>query len=132
SPRSASFAISSRSARPKPQERARVPDSRSVDASRPLEEQQPFQRCVMDTNNLKTLSLRYHPSVEVGKTSGFRSPPRASSVAIYIHIPFLATRCHFCSFAIVTGKLVNHDIMEDYLEALKKEITAYAATLKEQ
>lgn len=83
-------------------------------------------------SDLKSLSLRYHPSVEVGKTSGVRSRPRGRSVAIYIHIPFCATRCHFCTFAIVTGKLVNHDIMEDYLEALKKEIAVYAAVLKEE
>lgn len=86
----------------------------------------------MDSSDLKTLSVRYHPSVEVGKTSGARSCPRGRSVAIYIHIPFCATRCHFCTFAIVTGKLVNHDLMEDYLEALKKEIACYAAVLTQQ
>ncbi|MCE9575982.1 MAG: coproporphyrinogen III oxidase family protein [Deltaproteobacteria bacterium] len=86
----------------------------------------------METNDLKTLSLRYHPSVEVGKTSGVRSPPRAQSAAIYVHIPFCATRCHFCTFAIVTGKLVNHDLMEEYLVALEKEVAFYAAMLRER
>ncbi|NVI97301.1 coproporphyrinogen III oxidase family protein [Myxococcus sp. AM009] len=86
----------------------------------------------MDTSDLKKLSVRYHPSVEVGKTSGVRTCRRDSRIAIYIHIPFCATRCHFCTFAIVTGKSVTHDIMEDYLEALKKEMAHYAAILKEQ
>jgi oxygen-independent coproporphyrinogen III oxidase len=86
----------------------------------------------MDTKDLKTLSLRYHPSVEIGNTSGARSRPRGRSIAIYIHIPFCATRCHFCTFAIVTGKQVNDDLMEAYLVALKQEIAFYAASLKVQ
>ena len=44
--------------------------------------------------------------------------------AIYIHIPFCNTKCHFCDYTVYTDKPM--DVRERYVNALCKEITAFA------
>lgn len=41
-----------------------------------------------------------------------------SPIALYIHIPFCPTKCHYCSFAVVT----DQSLYEQYLVELKKEL----------
>ncbi|HEY1067525.1 MAG TPA: radical SAM family heme chaperone HemW [Pirellulales bacterium] len=43
------------------------------------------------------------------------SPPRAA----YIHVPFCAHRCGYCSFTVVAGR---DDLVDVYLQALEKEL----------
>jgi oxygen-independent coproporphyrinogen-3 oxidase len=43
------------------------------------------------------------------------TPPKA----VYIHIPFCATKCHYCDF---TAYVVEGQPVDDYLDALAKEI----------
>jgi oxygen-independent coproporphyrinogen-3 oxidase len=54
------------------------------------------------------------------------SPPvPGTPLGLYVHIPFCRKRCHFCYFKVLTGKTASE--IEDYLDALKKEIALYAA-----
>jgi len=77
-------------------------------------------------------SVHYHPQYGADRKPGERSIVGSDPIALYIHIPFCATRCHFCTFAIVTGKSVKDELVENYLKALKKEISFYARQLREQ
>lgn len=43
------------------------------------------------------------------------TPPKA----VYIHIPFCATKCHYCDF---TAYVVEGQPVDDYIDALEKEI----------
>jgi oxygen-independent coproporphyrinogen III oxidase len=53
------------------------------------------------------------------------SPPRAGTpLGLYLHIPFCRKRCKFCYFRVYTDK--NARDVEDYLDALVKEVTLYA------
>ncbi|MCH5583843.1 radical SAM family heme chaperone HemW [Shimazuella sp. AN120528] len=42
-----------------------------------------------------------------------------SPKAVYIHIPFCATKCHYCDF---TAYVVDGQPVDDYIDALEKEI----------
>jgi oxygen-independent coproporphyrinogen-3 oxidase len=77
-------------------------------------------------------SVHYHPQYGAERRPGERSIVGNRPIALYIHIPFCATRCHFCTFAIVTGKSIKDELVESYLKALKKEISFYARQLQEQ
>ena len=44
---------------------------------------------------------------------------------MYIHIPFCAARCDYCAFATWTDR---HDLTDRYLQALRQEARAWAAT----
>ena len=41
-------------------------------------------------------------------------------VGIYVHIPFCAHKCYYCDFTSFDNK---SNLVEEYIEALKKEIT---------
>ena len=45
--------------------------------------------------------------------------PQAGVAALYIHVPFCSTKCHYCDFYSVAGKLEQS---EAYLDALAREI----------
>jgi len=45
------------------------------------------------------------------------------AAAIYIHIPFCSTKCHFCEYTVYTGK--SDDVKEQYVEAVCREIDAF-------
>lgn len=51
----------------------------------------------------------------------FLSP---SAAAIYIHVPFCATKCHFCDFTVYTNK--NEDVREKYVRSLCVEIQRFS------
>jgi oxygen-independent coproporphyrinogen-3 oxidase len=42
-------------------------------------------------------------------------------IAVYIHVPFCSSKCHYCDFASFAG--INH-LMEPYLNALLEELAA--------
>src|SRR5881398_399300 len=44
--------------------------------------------------------------------------------ALYIHVPFCATKCHYCDFYSLAGHM---DRAEAYLTALKREICTQTA-----
>lgn len=48
------------------------------------------------------------------------SPPWRVPTAVYVHIPFCRHHCHYCDFAIATGK--NH-LKDRYLDAVEAEFT---------
>ncbi|MCS6975638.1 MAG: coproporphyrinogen III oxidase family protein [Gemmatales bacterium] len=53
-------------------------------------------------------------------------PPRpGTQLGLYLHIPFCRKRCKFCYFRVYTDK--NARDVEDYLDALVKEVELYAA-----
>src|SRR3954463_11624690 len=57
--------------------------------------------------------------------AAMNSAPRPGvPLALYLHIPFCRKRCKFCYFRVYTDKNA-HDV-EDYLDALVKEVTLYA------
>ena len=49
---------------------------------------------------------------------------------LYIGIPFCTTRCAYCSFA--SGELGKGALVEPYLDALKREMTACAAIIRQK
>ena len=52
----------------------------------------------------------------------------ADSAAVYLGIPFCPTRCLYCSFA---SNQVKHPVIEEYLTALKHEVGAVGAAMRE-
>lgn len=50
--------------------------------------------------------------------------PHASSLGLYVHVPFCAKRCHFCSFTTAPFSRLD---MERYLGALHREIELVAS-----
>lgn len=51
--------------------------------------------------------------------------PHRSPVGLYLHIPFCRKRCKFCYFRVYTDK--NSTDVEEYLDALAREVALYAA-----
>ena len=52
-------------------------------------------------------------------------------LSLYIHIPFCASKCAYCSFNSIPTN--SSDILiDEYIQALKQEIDYYAATLKDK
>jgi oxygen-independent coproporphyrinogen-3 oxidase len=51
------------------------------------------------------------------------------SLALYLHVPFCAVRCHFCA----CNTNVTHDAeqIDDYLDTLEREMDLVVATLGE-
>lgn len=49
-------------------------------------------------------------------------------VGLYIHIPFCPSKCHYCSFAVIT----DHSLYDQYLSELKKELALTVASLYKQ
>ena len=57
--------------------------------------------------------------------SALAAPPKAETpLGLYLHIPFCRKRCKFCYFRVYTDK--NARDVEDYLDALVKEVSLYA------
>jgi oxygen-independent coproporphyrinogen-3 oxidase len=52
-------------------------------------------------------------------------PPPDTDLGLYTHIPFCRKRCHFCYYKVYTDK--DSAEIRGYLEALLKELGAYAA-----
>jgi oxygen-independent coproporphyrinogen III oxidase len=50
----------------------------------------------------------------------------ATTKSLYIHWPFCPYKCHFCPFVAIAGQ---DQFMQQYYDALKKEIKSYAAQL---
>jgi len=48
----------------------------------------------------------------------------AAVKALYIHVPFCASKCHYCDFYSLAGHL---DQVDDYLKALEREISLQTA-----
>lgn len=49
-------------------------------------------------------------------------------VALYIHIPFCPSKCHYCSFAVIT----DHSLYQDYLTVLKEELRSTVKLIQEK
>jgi len=65
-----------------------------------------------EKNAEQILKMHEHENIFIGEAD-------ENSVGIYIGIPFCPTRCLYCSF---TSNLGNEQQIQDYLEALHKEI----------
>ncbi len=48
-------------------------------------------------------------------------------LSLYVHIPFCEHRCHFCGCYVVITR--REDVVRDYIEHLKKELSMVAAAL---
>lgn len=48
-------------------------------------------------------------------------------IGLYVHIPFCMQKCYYCDFVSYTNK---YDIVEKYIQCLKKEIVQYATENK--
>lgn len=62
------------------------------------------------------------------EANGLRTTPspfdfHASTLGLYLHIPFCRKRCKFCYFRVYTDK--NADEVEQYMDALAREIALY-------
>lgn len=86
----------------------------------------------MKISDLNTKPVHYHPTYNVEKKTIVRSSVGDGPISLYIHIPFCMSRCHFCTFAIVTGSSVKEELVVNYLAALKKEMAFHAATLEKK
>ena len=64
----------------------------------------------------------------VSAQTGLIYPP-ADSFDLYIHIPFCATRCAYCSFA--TGEVGNGKLIAPYVNALLTELKDGAALMEQ-
>lgn len=58
----------------------------------------------------------------------FSKPIRGKDIALYIHIPFCPSKCHYCSFAVVT----DHSFYDQYIEELKKELAQTLSLIHKQ
>lgn len=76
----------------------------------------------MDSNeqyirrNIHTYPFKY---TYADYDSFFRKEP----AAIYIHIPFCSTKCHFCDYTVYVG--TSNDLREKYVKALCEEIRRF-------
>lgn len=69
--------------------------------------------------------------IEVAKREMQYMNPCKNKVSIYIGMAFCPTRCLYCSFAAnPIGKFKN-EVVEGYLEALKKEISSVSSYIKQ-
>jgi len=55
-------------------------------------------------------------------------------LSLYIHIPFCASKCTYCSFnSMPIFELDNYELLiTNYIEALKKEIDYYSETVTDK
>jgi oxygen-independent coproporphyrinogen-3 oxidase len=53
-----------------------------------------------------------------------RAPAPASTLGVYVHIPFCRKRCHFCYFKVYTDK--NSTEVEGYVDAVVSEAKLYS------
>lgn len=49
-------------------------------------------------------------------------------LGLYIHFPFCVQKCNYCDF--LSGPISSRDVVQDYLQALEKELTIYHDFLK--
>lgn len=65
---------------------------------------------------------------EVAAVQSALPAPGDRYMDVYVGIPFCTTRCTYCSFS--SGELGNGTLVEPYLNALQKEMTACSALLR--
>lgn len=65
---------------------------------------------------------------EVAAVQSALPAPGDRYMDVYVGIPFCTTRCTYCSFS--SGELGNGALVEPYLNALQKEMTACSALLR--
>jgi oxygen-independent coproporphyrinogen III oxidase len=75
--------------------------------------------------------IRYYPVIKAAEAATQRHAGGSGPIAIYLHIPFCENRCHFCEFAIVTGKRVTDTLMDEYVAAVKREMLAFAQHMED-
>src|SRR5262245_25671753 len=67
----------------------------------------------------------WKPSHLPAAHAALAAPPKPGTpLGLYLHIPFCRKRCKFCYFRVYTDK--NARDVEDYLDALVKEVELYA------
>src|SRR6266702_4162652 len=67
----------------------------------------------------------WKPAFMPAARSALAAAPKAGTpLGLYLHIPFCRKRCKFCYFRVYTDK--NARDVEDYLDALVKEVALYA------
>ena len=69
--------------------------------------------------------IHYYPAIRPGEPAPATRCLPGGPLAVYVHIPFCDKRCYFCEFAVVAGKRVTDSLVDDYLQALKSEITHF-------
>jgi oxygen-independent coproporphyrinogen-3 oxidase len=52
-------------------------------------------------------------------------------ISLYIHIPFCASKCAYCSFNSIPTNSSNV-LIDEYIAALKKEIEYYSSKLADK
>ncbi len=68
----------------------------------------------------------FHAGVDAGVYRGWlRQLPESAALSLYVHVPFCDTLCWFCGCHTKITR--QYAPIADYLEALKREITAVAA-----
>jgi len=66
-----------------------------------------------------------HPVAPDGAAVLAGAAPRAPTLGFYVHVPFCAARCHYCSFA--TAPLEDRAALARYVVALRRELDRLAA-----
>lgn len=77
---------------------------------------------MMDLTKLRQHVHTYPLRVDPAGSADLMSPDRA---ALYVHVPFCSTKCHFCDFAVYVNR--DDQAREEYVQLLCREIETFAA-----